>query len=160
MKTFYEILIVPFMTACIVVISIIAFYYLDAQKSNRLDIPPLLEDSSGKPPAASERHTPEEPIHNSPISTSRKDFVYPADGVRDPFQQVSVQAVAPPINQTIMVLAGVIWDERNPVAIITDSDRNSYVVRVGEKINKAVVLDIQPGSVTIERDGKTQELKL
>ena len=160
MKTFYEILIVPLITACIVVISIVVFYYLDAQKGNSLDIPPRLEDSSGNPSTASEGYTPEEPIHNSQISTSRKDFVYPSDGVRDPFRQVPVQAVVSPAKQTSMILAGVIWDEKNPVAIITDSDRNSYVVRVGEKINEAVVLDIRPGSVTIESDGRTQELKL
>jgi hypothetical protein len=110
-----------------------------------------------------EAHTDKGANHISRITLSHRDFVYPEDGTRDPFQQVSnpVAIRQPPGNGlSFIMLTGIIWDEENPVAIIVDSEDNSYLVRAGEEINETKVIAIQPRSITIEEEGKTQELVL
>jgi hypothetical protein len=157
MKKLLRILILPFITACIVTIGIIVFYYLDAPESGSAAIP-----TGKKPAATSETHIAEKPTQDSQINAIHRDFVYPADVTRDPFQQVSVpNAEQKPIaQQPTIMLTGVIWDAENPIAIITDSDSNSHIVKVGEEVNRAKVLTIRPKSITIERDGKIEELIL
>jgi hypothetical protein len=157
MKKLLKILTLPFITACIVTIGIIVFYYLDAPESEGITIP------TGKKPAdTSEIHTAEKPTHDSPINALHKDFVYPANVTRDPFKQVSAPDIQqkPTAKQPTIMLTGVIWDAESPIAIITDSDSNSYIVKAGEKVNRTKVLTIRPRSITIERDGKIEDLIL
>jgi hypothetical protein len=58
------------------------------------------------------------------------------------------------------MLTGVIWDEECPIAIITDSANNSYLVKTGEEISKAKVLAIRQRSITIESGDRVKELVL
>jgi hypothetical protein len=157
MKKLLRILTLPFITACIVTTGVIVFYYLDAPESESAAI-----QTEKKLAVASEIHTAEKPTHNSQINALHKDFVYPADVIRDPFKQVSVPEAQqkPTDKQPTIMLTGVIWDTKNPIAIITDSDSNSYIVKVGAKVNRAKVLTIRPKSITIERDGKIEDLIL
>lgn len=157
MKTLLRILILPLITACIVTIGIIVFYYLDAPESESAAIP-----TGKKPATTSEIHTVEKPTRDSQINAFHKDFVYPANVTRDPFKQVSAPDIQqkPTDKQPTVMLTGVIWDAESPIAIITDSDSNSYIVKVGEKINRTKVLTIRPKSITIERDGKIEDLIL
>jgi hypothetical protein len=193
MKAFPKYLILPLITAGIVTIGIIIFYYLDAPRDRNVAAPPSGKDTFRKPAAAPVAlPTEQEATYSPQIATSDKDFVYPVDNTRDPFQQVSVP-VKPihGVRRPSIILTGVIWDGQNPIAIISDSENNSYLVRTGEEISygggspriapsgralsssssppfaqalskslKAKVLDIRPRSITIERDGKTQELAL
>ena len=157
MKKLLRILILPFITACIVTTGVIVFYYLDAPESESATI-----QTKKRPALTSEIHTAENPTHDSPINALHKDFIYPANVTRDPFKQVSVPEAQqkPTAKQPTIMLTGVIWDTENPIAIITDSDSNSYIVKVGEKVNRAKVLTIRPRSITIERDGKIEDLIL
>jgi len=157
MKKLLRILILPFITACIVTTGVIVFYYLDAPESESATI-----QTKKRPELTSEIHTAENPTHDSQINALHKDFVYPADVIRDPFKQVSVPDAQqkPTAQQPTIMLTGVIWDAESPIAIITDSDSNSYIVKVGEKVNRAKVLTILPRSITIERDGKIEDLIL
>ncbi len=157
MKKLLRILIMPFITACIVTAGVIVFYYLDAPESGSAAIP-----TGKKPAATSEIHTAEKPTHDSRINALHRDFVYPADVIRDPFEQVSAPEAQqkPTAQQPTIVLTGVIWDAEDPIAIITDSDSNSYIVKAGEKVNRTKVLTIRPKSITIERDGKIEDLIL
>jgi hypothetical protein len=147
----------PFITACIVTTGVIVFYYLDAPEIESAAIP-----TGEKPAANSEIHIAEKPTHDSQPNALHKDFVYPANVERDPFKQVSTPEVQqkPTAQQPTIMLTGVIWDAENPIAIITDSDSNSYIVKVGEKVNRTKVLTIWPKSITIERDGKIEDLIL
>jgi hypothetical protein len=157
MRKLLRILILPFITACIVTTGVIVFYYLDAPESESAAIP-----TGKKPAAASEIHTAEKPTRDSQLNALHKDFVYPAGVTRDPFKQVSAPEAQQELTdkQPTIMLTGVIWDAENPIAIITDSDSNSYIVKVGEKVNRSKVLTIRPKSITIERDGKIEELIL
>jgi len=157
MKKLLRILILPFITACIVTAGVIVFYYLDAPESGSATIP-----TGKKPVDTSETHTAEKPTHDSQINALHRDFVYPANVARDPFKQLSAPDIQqkPIAQQPTVMLTGVIWDTESPIAIITDSDSNSYIVKVGEKVNSAKVLTIRPKSITIERDGKIEDLIL
>lgn len=180
MKIFLKYLMFPLITACIVTIGIVISYHLDVSKGKnnvilspslrpRMDsaknpgISPRRTDTPREPATASEDHTSKGASHSPQAAASHEDFVYPIDGTRDPFQQVStpVDTQQPPgSDQHTIMLTGIIWDEEDPVAIITDSENNSYLVRTGEEISRAKVVAIRPRSITIERDGKTQELVL
>jgi hypothetical protein len=157
MKKLLRILTLPFITACIVTTGVIVFYYLDAPESESAAIP-----TGKKPAAASRNYIAQKPTHDSQPNALHKDFVYPADVARDPFKQVSAPEAQqkPTDKQPTIMLTGVIWDPESPIAIITDSDSNSYIVKVGEKVNRAKVLTIRPKSITIERDGKMEDLIL
>ncbi len=157
MKKLLRILTLPFITACIVTTGVIVFYYLDAPESESAAIP-----TGKKPAAASRNYIAQKPTHDSQPNALHKDFVYPADVTRDPFKQVSAPEAQqkPTDKQPTIMLTGVIWDAESPIAIITDSDSNSYIVKVGEKVNSAKVLTIRPKSITIERDGKIEDLIL
>ena len=157
MRRLLRILILPFITACIVTTGVIVFYYLDVPKSESAAIP-----TGKKSAVTSGISIAEKPTHDPQINALHKDFVYPSDVTRDPFKQVSAPEAQqkPTAQQPTIMLTGVIWDAENPIAIITDSDSNSYIVKVGEKVNRAKVLTIRPRSITIERDGKIEDLIL
>jgi hypothetical protein len=164
MKIFLKYLILPFITACIVIacIAIFRYWILDAGTTRGDE---YRASSIEYPTSRPEVHASKETIHSPHAAASHRDFVYPIDGARDPFQEVSTsvgtqQPLRTPVDQPIIMLTGIIWDEENPIAIITDSENNSYLVRTGEEISRAKVLAIRPRGVTIEKDGKTQELIL
>ncbi len=154
MKIFLRYLMLPLITACIVTVGVVVFYYLDApQGASNVDLSNMKRRSSKSTFVSKTHHDP---------SMSYGDFIYPTDGTRDPFQKVSasIDVQQSSGNTPRIMLTGVIWDDEDPVAIITDSDNNSCLVRIGEEISSAKVLSIQPRSITIERDGETQELTL
>lgn len=160
MKIFLRYMILPLITACVVVMSIVAFYHLGRPKDTNVTVSPRGEGTAKGSANASGIHTAEKANHNS-----QKDFVYPMDGTRDPFQQAPAsvdtqQSPEPVVKQPAIMLTGIIWDEKSPIAILTDSENNSYLVKPGEEISKTKVLAIRPRSITIEKDGKTQELVL
>ena len=157
MKKLLRILILPFITACIVTAGVIVFYYLDTPESGSAAMP-----TGKKPAVTSGISIAEKPTQDPQFNALHKDFAYPSDVMRDPFKQVSAPEAQqkPTAQQPTIMLTGVIWDAENPIAIITDSDSNSYIVKVGEEVNRAKVLTIRPKSITIERDGKTEDLIL
>jgi len=162
MNIFLKYLILPLITTCIVVAGVVVFYHLDM--SRNIQNTSLSEAGiAKKQESTSAVRTVKEATDDPPIYY--KGFVYPMDNTRDPFQKTSALADAQEplkdvVTQLNIMLTGIIWDEENPVAIIADSDNNSYLVRTGEEIRKAKILNIQPRSITIERDGETQELVL
>ncbi len=54
----------------------------------------------------------------------------------------------------------IIWDDENPIAIVTDSNRDSHLMQVREEINKIKILAIHPKSIIIQSEGITHELAL
>ena len=162
MNIFLKYLMLPLITTCIVVAGVVVFYHLDMSR-NIQDTSFSETGITGKQESTSAARTVKEATDDPPIYY--RDFVYPMDNTRDPFQKTPTLADAQEplqdaVTQLNIMLTGIIWNEENPVAIIADSDNNSYLVRTGEEIRKAKVLNIQPGGITIERDGETQELVL
>ena len=54
-----------------------------------------------------------------------------------------------------MVLNGIVSDPKNPYAII-----NNNVVKLGDKVNDMIVIEINEKSVVLEQDGKKHTLEL
>jgi hypothetical protein len=96
------------------------------------------------------------------------DFIYPTDGIRDPFQRKSQTTVNPQLQKPVMPMAnpssfmlfGILWNDKNPIAIIKDSKNETHLAKVGEKIDSFRVIDIKPGMVKVERDNKVIQLEL
>lgn len=162
MNILKQYLILPLITACIVTISVIIFYHLDKpEDAKNLTASPRGNSTSQKPAA----HTTKETSQNPQIAASRRDFVYPVDNARDPFQQVPDQVDTPhlpasAVDKSSIMLTGIIWDVENPIAIVANSDNNSYLIRTGEEISEVKIIAIRQSGITIERDGETQELVL
>ncbi len=74
----------------------------------------------------------------------------PSDGpwVRDPF---SGQSYAPGDGGVALELKGVIWDERNPQALINDS-----IVQIGDTIGFYKIVNITPQGIVVQ-DGPVQK---
>jgi hypothetical protein len=163
-KVFLRYLALPLITTCIVAAGVVVFYYLDAPRDTDVTLLPR-EASTLAEPASTSGTGKAIAASRNPL-VSRVDFVYPKDNdARDPFQKISAsvnpqQSSEGTEKQTSFILAGVIWSEEDPVAIIIDADNNSYLVRTGEEMGSMKILAIQPRSVTIEMDSKTQELVL
>ena len=129
-------------------------YGLDSLGGPDSDISPQAASNSDKQVSSS----------NESISTYIRDFIYPVENTRDPFVQVSVPVVVIQTTSTgrklDIILTGIIWDDEDPIAIVTDSRSDSHLVRIGEEIGKAKILAIHPGSITIEVNGEKRELML
>lgn len=135
----------------IITIGVIIVYYLGIPEGANIS----KSNNISRKPANS-------PVKATSDTVTRGDFIYPADNKRDPFQRLRVDQKPPEVTVKTpsIKLTGVIWNKKNPVAIITDSENNSHFVRIGEKIGETKVIAIQPGSITVEKDGRTQELVL
>ncbi len=147
---------------------------------NALKIRELLQAGTQAPPLRSERKEPtvsSPPTKKDKSSTAigntgetasifaKTDFVYPTDRTRSPFSRTPSDVIEQSEGgykpaSPLPVLTGIIWDENNPIAILTDNNRRSYTVRKNERVMSIKVIEIYPGSVLIERDGREYELKL
>jgi len=87
-------------------------------------------------------------------------YLYKAQNHRDPFQPLITPAgylinLEPETDEALR-LEGVMFDPKgDSIAII-----NGELLRVGESLGEAVVIDIQPELVTVLRDNETLELEL
>ncbi len=68
---------------------------------------------------------------------------------RDPF--------SPPVRpvRDSFILSGILWDERNPTAVI-----NNEIVQIGQKINGKTIVDIQKSKVIVNEGKENIEIKL
>jgi hypothetical protein len=93
------------------------------------------------------------------------DFVYPSiDGLRNVFQLYH-EVVTPQAKnlQTPLplILTGVIYNERNPIAILMDGEnKKSYLARVNDTILDFTVLKIEPRSVILNHLDTRIELRV
>jgi len=87
-------------------------------------------------------------------------YLYKVRNPRDPFEPLITPAgylvnLEPETDEALR-LEGVMFDPKgDSIAII-----NGELLRVGESIGEAVVIDIQPEKVTVMRDNETLELEL
>ena len=75
------------------------------------------------------------------------------DWARDPFS--SATSVSASAGLEGLVLNGIMWDSKNPLAII-----NSEVVKVGDELHGMKVAEITEKSVVLEYEGKEYTLDL
>ncbi len=115
------------------------------------------------------------PIQQSAISTSTEDFVFDPTVLRDPFKPY--KAVKPPdknglkglsdsfdplqnLDIEALELVAVLWDVKNPRALVKTKGGNTYTIKRDSKIgrNGGVVAGIREGEVIIlevaEEDGR------
>jgi len=96
---------------------------------------------------------------------AKTDFVYPTDRTRNPFSRAPADVIEQSDKgykptSPLPVLTGIIWDEKNPIAILMDNNRRSYTARKNGQVMSLKVIEIYPRSVLIEKDGLEYELKL
>ena len=93
-----------------------------------------------------------------------RDFVYPVDDIRDPFMQnptpTGTPKVQSPVGKIKIALTGVIWDDEYPIAIISDSRNDSYIVKTGDEVDGTKIVAIHTRDIVIEVNGRQQELIL
>ncbi|MFQ6040300.1 MAG: hypothetical protein ACE5PV_05540 [Candidatus Poribacteria bacterium] len=92
------------------------------------------------------------------------DFVYPDAQMRNPFEPGNSTVEKPPqvhspASTPFLMLTGIIWDEKSPIAILSDR-KESYTAKVDDVVLSFKVLAIHKRSVILERKGKQMELKL
>lgn len=117
------------------------------------------------------------PIEQSAISTTSDDFVFDPTGLRDPFKPY--KAVKPPdknglreknvsdsfdplqnLDIDALELVAVLWDVKNPRALVKTKGGNTYTIKRDSKIgrNNGIVAGIREGEVIIlevtEEDGR------
>jgi len=159
MRRFPRYLLLPIITTGVVVIAISVFYYVDSKRVNSLQ--KKVKDTR-KSDIVLNTDTNEISV---PDPQNSMDFVYPIENTRDPFQQMSIPVIAQNITefetrQSSILLTGIIWDTENPIAILSDSKNNSYLVKIGEEINGTKVLSIGQKSVILKKNGEERELEL
>ncbi len=154
MKVSPKYLILLVVTVFIVVIWSVVPYCLDALSEAESHVLLVESDAASRQLASG----------NECSFTYLRDFVYPVDNIRDPFVQVSVPVVETQTTSSGkkpgIALTGIIWDEDDPIAIITDSRNKSHIVRTGDELNGARIIAIHTRSIIIEVNGKQQELVL
>ncbi len=81
---------------------------------------------------------------------------YSLDNARDPFQSLlpSQLEFATDSNPPDLSVSGLVWGSDRPTAIINDK-----VIRLGEEINGAKVIEISKIGVTVLYNGKLYEIK-
>ncbi len=118
------------------------------------------------------------PVQQTAVSTNPDDFVFDPTGMRDPFKPY--KAVKPPekglgfreksVSESIdplqnldietLELVAVLWDVKNPRALVKTKSGNTYTIKRDTKIgrNNGVVAGIREGEVIIlevtEEDGR------
>lgn len=118
------------------------------------------------------------PLQQTAVSTNPDDFVFDPTGMRDPFKPY--KAVKPPektigtrekgVSESIdplqnldietLELVAVLWDVKNPRALVKTKSGNTYTIKRDTKIgrNNGVVAGIREGEVIIlevtEEDGR------
>lgn len=86
-----------------------------------------------------------------------EEFVYDSHGKKDPFSPPVIKAVEKAGTEVLtgVRLEGIIWDERNPVAVINDK-----VVSVGDEISGAKIVEIRQNEVIFDVNGQLISVKL
>ncbi len=117
------------------------------------------------------------PIQQSAVPTNNDDFIFDPTGMRDPFKPY--KAVKPPDKNGVrekslsdsfdplqnldidtLELVAVLWDVRNPRALVKTKGGNTYTIKRDSKIgrNNGTVAGIREGEVIIlevtEEDGR------
>lgn len=85
------------------------------------------------------------------------EFIYNSHGKKDPFSP-PVKGVGAVTDMELLSgirLEGIVWDSKNPMAMVNDS-----IVAIGDEIAGAKVVDITKNEVIIEIDGQRVSLKL
>jgi len=148
MKIFIRYLLIPSIIAIILAINTIYNIY-PSKKASSVSV--------------SERNTQDKQIARKDY---HKNFIYPSDSIRDPFEKftpkpiVKSPVIVPEKTTTSVILTGILWHDKNPIAIFKDSNNNSYLAKRGEEIGSIKILDIQRNGVKIRKGGKTEELTL
>ena len=131
-------------------------------------LPYCLDVLSGGDPTTSQPHAGNSGIKIAPAEvqefTYAIDFIYPTDSTRDPFVQTSVPVVSAQVTSSgkkpDISLTGIIWNDENPLAIITDIRKKSHIMRTGDELDGAMIIAVHIRSVIIEVNGQQQELTL
>lgn len=86
-----------------------------------------------------------------------EEFIYDSHGKKDPFSPPVIKAVEKAGTEVLtgVRLEGIIWDERNPVAVINDK-----VVSVGDEISGAKIVEIRQNEVIFDVNGQLISVKL
>ena len=92
------------------------------------------------------------------LMTDARSFVCADEGLRDPFTFETTQAAPAPVVVVVVEpkrsrLIGVLWDAKNPLALI-----DGEPVRIGQQVKGWRVIAIQPNSVVIQRGDRKETL--
>lgn len=93
-----------------------------------------------------------------------EDFVYHSSNIREPFSRYTETNQQSPrttddLSTPSLVLTGVIWNNKSPIAILYDQKKN-YLAKVNDTVLGYRVLAIQERGVLLERAGVEIELKV
>ncbi len=83
----------------------------------------------------------------------RKDAPWGRDPFRTPTAATSPEPRRSGAEKLALVLAGIVFSNNQPMALI-----NNQMVRVGDRIGTAIVVEIDKGSVTLEDQGRRFKL--
>lgn len=86
-----------------------------------------------------------------------QEFIYDSHGKKDPFSPPVIKAVEKAGTEVLtgVRLEGIIWDEKNPIAIINDK-----VVRIGDEVSGAKITEIRQNEVIFDINGQMISVKL
>ena len=110
------------------------------------------QDSGGQPANVSSI------TKNASGETRYQRLSQQADGLalgRDPFSFSAETFVATEKESAPLKLMGIIWDNKNPKAVI-----NGKIVGIGSKIKESVVVKITPDSVVLKSDDTEFEISI
>lgn len=86
-----------------------------------------------------------------------QEFVYDSHGRKDPFSPPVIKAAEKAGTEVLtgLRLEGIIWDEKNPIAVINDK-----VVGIGAEVGGARVVEIRQNEVIFDINGQMVSVKL
>jgi len=108
------------------------------------------------PPGASKQETPQGTGKQSaPQSQAAGKIEYRAEGLRDPFEEdeLEIKEEGPAKPLPPLQVTGIVWGGSLPQAII-----NNKVMKVGDIIDEARIIDIKNNSVTVFFDNRKYNL--
>lgn len=159
MKPIYFILIVIGFIAAFILFFFISTHWR-SEENNISTAPSKVAPEKQKSPNISDIPQQKE-RRSEPIGA---DFVYPnGDDMRDVFQRYHAEVKpraegSPP--PPFLILTGVIYKEPNPIAILADGRKNSYLAKVNDTVLDFTVKKIEPRSVILKRGSTEIELKV
>lgn len=97
--------------------------------------------------------TVESPSETRPLT----GFIYNDHGKKDPFTPPVVKAIEKQDTDALagVRLEGIIWDEKNPIAVVNDK-----VVGIGDVISGAKIIEIKENEVIFDVNGQRISVKL
>ncbi len=122
------------------------------------------EDPPVPPPAATRRAPPPPPpppVIEAEGEIAQEAYVYRSEGKRDPFRSFQLQQEEEPeisfgplgdYDLSQLSVVAVIWDTRNPRALVTDPGGRSFMITTGSRIGKndGRVLQIEDDLVLVQ----------